>query len=421
MLTCGHPIGERSMFELVKLLPPATVLTWSRSRGVSLERYWWWDMLRPAGVSGLNEAADELGRRLRQTTAVLAPADERIGVSLSGGLDSRALVASVPPRERLPVLTFGREGCVDIAIAAKVAALRGAEHHVVTLTPRNWLAPRLASVWFTDGQFNLMSMHGVEAANVYRRIWDVHLDGYGGDFILGGMYMGEAPTWGRFDRALVARRMKCDPEFLGDLAPWDTLDRSDYYLVENRARRMNNVGTRMMQLLGQERKPFLAAGLVEFAFGVPDELRAQGRLYRRMLVRTFPEYYRHIPWASLGVPVSWPRGVRRLGRNMYKTSRHDGRMRAYGLPGTYYVGYADYVAWLASPPALAFVDALLRAPDALYPEYIARDRALGWWDRVLAGEDQTTEVGRVLTLEIWLQQVYAGRYRPDSELPEELQ
>ena len=247
------------MFEGVKLLPPATVLTWSRSRGVSLERYWWWDMLRPAGVSRLNEAADELGRRLRQTTAVLAPADERIGVSLSGGLDSRALVASVPPRERLPVLTFGRTGCVDVAIAAEVAALRGAEHHVVTLTARNWLAPRLASVWFTDGQFNLMNMHGVEAADVYRGLWDVHLDGYGGDFVLGGMYMGGRSTWDRFDRELVARRMKCDPEYLGDLSAWDTLDRSDYYLVENRARRMNNVGTRMMQLLGQERKPFLAS------------------------------------------------------------------------------------------------------------------------------------------------------------------
>ena len=87
-----------------------------------------------------------------------------------------------------------------------------------------------------------MNMHGVEAADVYRRLWDVHLNGYGGDFVLGGMYMGDRSTWGRFDRELVARRMKCDLEFLGDLAPWDTLERSDYYLVENRARRMNNAG-----------------------------------------------------------------------------------------------------------------------------------------------------------------------------------
>ena len=96
-------------------------------------------------------------------------------------------------------------------------------------------------------------------------------------------------------------------------------------------------------------------------------------------------------------------------------------MRAYGLQGRYYSGYTDYVDWLASPPALGFVDALLRAPDALYPEYIARDRALAWWDAVLAGKDQATEVGSVLTVEIWLQQVYAGRYRPDSELSGDLQ
>lgn len=96
-------------------------------------------------------------------------------------------------------------------------------------------------------------------------------------------------------------------------------------------------------------------------------------------------------------------------------------MRAYGLPGLYYVAYTDYIAWLASPPALGFVDTLLRDPDALYPEYVARDAALARWDQVLAGEDRASEVGRVLTLEIWLQQVYAGRYRPGSELPEGLQ
>ena len=39
---------------------------------------------------------------------------------------------------------------------------------------------------------------------------------------------------------------------------------------------------------------------------------------------------------------------------------------------------------------------------------------------MLAGEDHATEVGRVLTLEIWMQQVYAGRYRPDAEVPGDL-
>jgi hypothetical protein len=106
---------------------------------------------------------------------------------------------------------------------------------------------------------------------------------------------------------------------------------------------------------------------------------------------------------------------------MYKTSlTGDGRMRAFGLPGTYYTGYTDYVTWLASSPALGFVDALLRAPDALYPEYADRDKVLACWDEVLAGGERTTEIGRWLTLEIWLQQVYAGRYRPGSELPESL-
>ncbi len=420
-LTCGHPVGDHTLFEGVRLLDSGTVLTFGQRGEVSLERYWWWDRVRPAGASRLDEAADELGRRLRRAVEERAPADQRVGVSLSGGLDSRALLAAVPERPILPAVTFGRAGCVDVAIAAKVAALKGAVHHVAPLTQRGWLAPRLEGVWWTDGQFNIVNMHGIEAADVYREVCDAHLDGYGGDFILGGMYMGDSDTWGRFSPELVARRMKAPPGSFGPLAPWDALDRSDYYLIENRARRMNNAGTRVMQGLVQERKPLLDGDVVEFALGLPDAWRANGRLYRRMLLRAFPEYYRRIPWASIGVPISWPRGVRRIGKTYHRRDRRgDGTMRAFGLPGRYYVRYADYAAWLRLPPARGFIESLLRAPDALYPEYTSRSDVLRLWDEHLAGADRAVEVGRRLTLEIWLQQVFAERLRPWSEPTEEL-
>jgi asparagine synthase (glutamine-hydrolysing) len=412
-LECGHAVGTRTVFEGVELLRPGTVLTFRVADGlVTGERYWWWDRIGTQGRLSLNDAADELGRRVRRAVERRASPSERVGVSLSGGLDSRAIVAALPPRtEPPPAVTFGRAGCLDIAIAARVAAVKGARHHVQFLTAENWLAPRSAGVWWTDGQFNLVSMHGMEAADLYREVCDVHLDGFGGDFILGGMYMGKSADHDRFSPDLVARRMKVPLEFLGDLSPWDALGRSDYYLIENRGRRMNGAGTRFMQVLMEERKPFLDKEVVEFLFSLPDGLRARGLLYRRALLRTFPEYYRGIPWASLSVPISWPRGVRRAGRTVLRRG-HDGRVRALGMRGRFWPGYTDYPAWLRVEPGRSTIETLLRDPGALYPEYVSRDRVLRLWDGHLAGADNEDEVGRMVALEIWLQQVFAGRFRP---------
>lgn len=417
-MTCGHLIGARTLFAGVELLEPGTVLTFTvADAAVTQDRYWEWGGIRPVGAMRINDAADELGRLLSHAVAERARPEERVAVSLSGGLDSRAILAAIPPRGGpLPAVTFGRPGCVDIAIAQRVAALKGARHEVVPITSDTWLAPRFEGVWWTDGQFNLLGMHGMEAAEVYRDVCDVHLDGYGGDFGLGGMYMGDPSTYDRFSPDLVAKRMKCDLSFLGDLSAWERSGRSDYYLLQNRARRMNNAGTRFMQVLVEERKPFLANAVVEFAFGLPDALRARGLLYRRMLLRTFPAYYRRIPWANMGVPISWPRGIRRAGKLVQRIGcQHDGRMRALGIPGRPYAGYTDYVTWLRTEPARGVIDALLRGSEALYPQYMSRDSVLRLWDEHLAGADHAFEIGRRITMEIWLQQVYTGRYRPVDE------
>jgi len=414
ILTVEHPIGDHTLLKGVRLLAPGTVLTYELESGrVTEDRYWWWDRIRPVGRLSLDAAADELGRRLRRAVEVRARPDERVGVLLSGGLDSRALLAAVPPRsEPVETVTFGSAGCIDIAIAARVAALKGVRHHIVPITAENWLAPRFAGVWWTDGQLDITDLHGLEDVATLIEACPIHLDGFGGDLVPGGMYMGDASTFDRFDSALVARRMHCPVEFLGDLSTWERLGRSDYYLMENRARRMNCAASPFSNAYVDARKPFLANEVVDFVFGLPDTLRARGLLYRRALVRTFPEYYRRIPWASLGVPISWPRGVRRIGRWATNLGeKKHGTVRAVGLRGRYTRGYTDYPAWLRLEPVRGFVDRLLRDPEALYPAYASRDEALRIWEDHLAGADLDWQVGVRISLEVWLQQARYGRFR----------
>ena len=83
------------------------------------------------GKIDVDEVAEELGRLF--IDAVNRRCNQKgIGVCLSGGLDSRAILAAMPNRqEPIHTITFGKRGCDDIRIASKVAKIKGASHHVV--------------------------------------------------------------------------------------------------------------------------------------------------------------------------------------------------------------------------------------------------------------------------------------------------
>ncbi|HMK91543.1 MAG TPA: asparagine synthase-related protein, partial [Thermoleophilia bacterium] len=314
----GHPLGDRSLFEGVELVPVGSVVSFDLETTSSITtRYWWWDDLpRPSARVDPREAADELGRVLRRAIEARARPGERVGVSLSGGLDSRALLAALPDRGApIGTVTFGQPGCLDIAIARRTARLKGAGHVDVAITADNWLDGRPEAVWWTDGHYNLTNLHGVESRDAFLAAMDVVLDGYAGDFVLGGMYLNGVADPARFERAAAARWMRCDEALLGDTTAFEELGRNDFYYLENRARRLNNPGTRFQQTYMTVRRPFVANEVVEFVYSLPDELRRRGSLYHRMLRRTFPDYYRTIPWQTTGIPIGWPRGSGRVARH----------------------------------------------------------------------------------------------------------
>jgi hypothetical protein len=67
--------------------------------------------------------------------------------------------------------------------------------------------------------------------------------------------------------------------------------------------------------------------------------------------------------------------------------------------------------WLRRAPARGVAEGILTSRDALYPEFIDRDSVVGEWKRLLGGAENAPIVSRYLTLEIWLQQAFNGRWR----------
>ncbi len=406
----GHLLEDRTWLEDVQLLSSGTVLTWDiRDRSLRKTRYWWWDEISKASQDGaMTEILDEAGRRFKDAVARRSGQGERMGVTLSGGLDSRAILAAMPARaEPVHAFTFGKAGCDDIRIARRAAGVRGAIHHVVEIGTRNWFSDRLKGVWWTDGHLNLMHMHGVESLDRMKEVVRINLHGFLGDVILGGSYLqdGNLPS-GPPSRGSVARHLGCRHDLIENWEDYGSPDGTEVYLIQNRGRRFIAGGLRILGSSIEQRAPFFDNDVIEFWLRLPRRVRFRSRAYNQMLLRTFPTYFKTIPWRDTGVPIAWPEGFAwavGLGHKVGdRICRRAGRK-----------AYSDYPTWLRRDPARSFISDLFYDSKAIYPDYISGERVKADWTRHLNGRDHAERICRYLTFEVWLQQLLEGRFRPE--------
>src|SRR5262249_20622127 len=134
LVTCGCVLENRTLFQDIHVLPPASAWVF---RGVSIERkqaYFerqeWEDqeILEPEAYY----------QKVRATFVRKLPryfeAQEKIGMSLTGGLDTRMIMAwHQPPPGALPCYSFGGmfRDCQDVTMARRVAQACGQPHHVI--------------------------------------------------------------------------------------------------------------------------------------------------------------------------------------------------------------------------------------------------------------------------------------------------
>ncbi|MDY6838800.1 MAG: asparagine synthase-related protein [Thermodesulfobacteriota bacterium] len=413
----GYLLENETWFNEVKLLPSGTVLSYQiKSKNKKQLRYWWWDNIIPL-QQDLDEGdlVEELGRLFNEAVANRCKKGERVGLTLSGGLDSRAILAAMPEgTEPIHAITFGKKGCEDIRIAAVAAEVKGAEHHVCHINESNWLAPRIEGVWWTDGQLNMLHMHGIEGLEGGKKYMDITLNGFAGDVILGGSFLKNRRCCDTVTKCYAGQVMKVTEECLHNFQEYKQLRKPDYYFLQNRIRRFVHCGSKAAETHVHNPKPFYDNKLIEFIYSLPDRLRLNSHLYTKMLVGVFPDYFSSIPWQATGYPISRdPRrvamllGIRKIRRRVSYLLTKGSSDKLHGSSN-----YTDYYRWIRSEPASSYFRQVLLSRDAIYGEYIPRERVVADLDGHLRGSaDHSDMLCRYLTFEIWLQQVFMERQK----------
>lgn len=418
-LDLGYLMGEHTWFEHVKLIKPATVLEFdTTSQKIEQHYYWKWSEIRPSHLR-FDQAVDELGTRFIAAVKRRFDPNEKIGISLSGGLDSRAILAAVNhlhPGYQGYCYTFGKSGCDDIRIAEQVISRASWKHQVLYLNEKNWFAPRLEKIWNTDGMLDMMHMHGSEFLDDIGQSIDVNLNGYCGDAILGGGFLNSVPLNKRVSAGNTKSFYKNYSMLaLPDIDFYD-IDHVEPNLYMNRVRRFTNMGSVNGLVKIDQRKPFFDNIIVELVFSLPDEFRGGNKLYSAMLLKYFPQYFNDIPWQKTGSPISYSnssvKAITFKHRVIGKLKREAGRI---GIKYKVLHNFTDYAEWLRQEPARSFLETVLSAKSALYPAYIDQAKIrYHLKDHLQNKANYEDELCKALTFEIWLQQVFEGRYRDGS-------
>lgn len=387
-LNNGHLSGNATWFDDVTLLPPSTVFTWDLNSSTgSWFEYWSWNKTEEqTGPTHFDDAVQRLGTLFKKAVSIRCRPGERIGLGLSGGLDSRALFAAVPSfLEPVPVYTFGRKGCGDIAIARKVSRLRPSRHTIQILNAGTWLTNRIEGVWLTDGQYNLLHMHGIEQIDALGNLFDIELNGFLGDALLGGSYCGR--------------------------------NKNETELFNNRGRRFIALGLTLGNIAYHTRMPFTDNFLIDMIRSVPLNYRRNSLLYTRMLLKEFSDYFSAIPWQKTGVPISSGKCTAHFAM-LQRKARF--RLSKY-LPGLSSSGdYFDYGNWIRAEPAGSLFKKILSNKDALINEFVEPAKIRRTLENHLKGGDRSELLGRYITLEIWMQRFFNNRHfrTSDSRQPE---
>lgn len=240
LIICGCVLENRTLFAGIGVLPGAA--RWLlRDGAVETKAVYFqpqeWEDQTPL-------APDSYYAALRETFARILPryfaGHERIGMSLTGGLDTRLIMAQLrPPPQSLPCYTFGgmlRE-CQDVRIARQVAQACGQSHQTIPVGEQ-FLArfPHYAerAVYITDGCVEVNRAADLYLNEIARQIAPVRMTGNSGSEVLRavrafkpvapppGLFSADLSAYLRDAEATYASLLRCHPLSFAVFrqAPW---------------------------------------------------------------------------------------------------------------------------------------------------------------------------------------------------------
>ncbi len=434
-LTFDHILWQRTLLEAVKLLPQASIFVFCEHE-LEIRHYYQFDYLKEFPIKKDEEYIAELDFLMRQAVRRQLQGNLQNGLLLSGGLDSRHILALLAENssEKVHTFTWSIPDSDDARYAKECAQMAKSDHHFFTLEP-DWLVDKAEkAVLLTSGNGNVINLHAFATLEQEAAITPIIYKGFMGDAMFG---FGIRPRfWAdynseiKMEQHLEAYRdyrvltfdPKIHPHYMTDTfiqktsASWredfrsgmlacqceQMTEQRSFFDLTQRVPRMTINGVEVVRDRCLVRLPFTDNDLVEFSLTVPPYLLYKRELVERTFIQYFPKYAK-IPIAQSQLPMMtcarevWLRNKQFIEWHL----RHRGLHR---LAGPISRPYKDYNGWFRRE-LRSMVESILLNPQALDRGYLKPEKMKNLLNEHMAGENHAVRIGALITLELAHQQL----------------
>ncbi len=439
-LAFGEFWGDRTLFKGVHILPPASILTYGSGK-LSVTQYWQF-RYQPDRSLSEREMAEHVAEAFRRAVAVRMRDPLRYGVSLSGGLDCRSVLAAIEPERRrdLATYSYGPSCCDQIAIARKVAEKCGTRHRFIELKPETIVDNAEQLVWLTDGRNHIEGSFLHPVHRQARDEVDVVFDGFVLDRTLGGSQLNQNRIHPDSKEELISSVLKsmrlfgddallrlCRPEYHALVkevpsstlrAEFDKLSHADpsttfdEFYVTTRVGYASSWHVPLRDLV-EVSFPTADNDLLDTVFKIPPEQRLNHRIHRQVLMRLSPELA-GITYNKIMMPASAPLFLWRFGKAYRLYARERRGELAWRLSrGRLHIrnraDYVDHAGWLRTNDSWkSYFRTLLLSNDSLSKEYLDQNYISYLFGAHEEGRvNASFRIMRLVTFEIFLRRFLA--------------
>ncbi len=333
MLSFHFIMGDKTFFEDVSLLPRASFWEIS-SEDVDKSQYWDYPRETQLSDKSYQDLMEEGSHHFRQAIHRSLKSDRKIGITLSGGLDSRMLLAhSSELRDDIISYHFGFPDWPETKIAEKIAKTCNSEFMLFDNRESKLSDAFIKGSIVGDGHYAVeqyIYMPWIELIEQSRTNYIFH--GIGPDMLYNPYTREEDlllrkqkfikllpelllehfvfDTAGNFDGILNPDWIKKlthlpKDHFLEEVRKFDPVDVNSfeyYFYFNNRGRRYVLGTSEAHRGTIEYGFPFLDYDFFDFSMKIPPEYRFEKKLYRSIFLNDFPELSR-IPNAHTGLPL----------------------------------------------------------------------------------------------------------------------
>jgi asparagine synthase (glutamine-hydrolysing) len=432
-LTFGFLLGAKTLAKQVQLLPSASILTFCWDDGsCTIDRYWHIEQAFQPWEGSQAAYVETLRRAFNGAVQKALSGGQDCGVSLSGGLDSRAILSAIDCAQTpISTYTLGVKGCADEVIAEKLSRLAGTKHRFFELDKRylgEFLANLRKMVSLTDGMYlshgltEMLALQFLEDAD-----FSVLLRGHGGElakaslawplhtdkrvyqmrskeefvsyllqrvnYISRGVELRELFTEDWFTPLAGAAHQSLTESIAN--VPLAPADLCSYLYLEEQHRRFTVPSLELFRTLFEVRLPFVDPDFLAVLFRAPASWRDGTAIHRAIISTNHPALLR-IRNSNTGAPASAGPFLETIFDKINSLGK---RLNLYG-----YRHYHNFESWMKQM-LVESVEKVLLSPDSLsrgvYREATLR-RLLEETRRGIADHGYLLQV--LLILELWQQE-----------------